>query len=99
MTLARCWAALGVILVLMVHPWMARAADLPSPKDSLTQFKIDTWQTEQGLPLNTVQSLLQTRDGYLWVGTGGGLSRFDGVRFTTFDSLQAPTWPPSQFSV
>ena len=29
--------------------------------------------------------LLQTRDSYLWIGTKGGLSRFDGVRFTTFD--------------
>jgi diguanylate cyclase (GGDEF)-like protein len=60
------------------------------PATSLTQYKVDTWQTEQGLPLNTVQSLFQTRDGYLWVGTAGGLSRFDGVRFTTFDSAQAP---------
>ena len=43
------------------------------------------WRQPQGLPQNSVLSLLQTRDGYLWVGTMGGLSRFDGVRFTTFD--------------
>ncbi len=58
------------------------------PTQTLTQYKIDGWQTEQGLPLNTVQSLLQTRDGYLWVGTAGGLARFDGVRFTTYESPQ-----------
>ena len=29
--------------------------------------------------------VLQTRDGYFWLGTKGGVSRFDGVRFTTFD--------------
>jgi ligand-binding sensor domain-containing protein/signal transduction histidine kinase len=40
----------------------------------------------QGLPQSSVYSLLQTRDGYLWVGTRGGLARFDGVRFTTFDN-------------
>lgn len=57
---------------------------------SLSQYKIDGWQTEQGLPLNTVQALLQTRDGYLWVGTAGGLARFDGVRFTTFTATEAP---------
>lgn len=56
----------------------------------LTQFKVDGWQTEQGLPLNTVQALLQTRDGYLWVGTMGGLARFDGVRFKTFDPRSVP---------
>ena len=43
------------------------------------------WRQPQGLPQNTVLSILQTRDGYLWVGTKGGVSRFDGVRFTTFD--------------
>ena len=57
---------------------------------ALTQYKIDNWQTEQGLPMNTVQSLLQTRDGYLWVGTAAGLARFDGVRFKTYESLQIP---------
>ncbi len=57
---------------------------------ALTQYKMDGWQTEQGLPLNTVQSLLQTHDGYLWVGTGGGLARFDGRRFTTFDPALQP---------
>lgn len=46
---------------------------------------IDGWRQSQGLPQNTVLALLQTRDGYLWVGTKGGVSRFDGVRFTTFD--------------
>lgn len=60
------------------------------PRYSLTQYRVDGWQTEQGLPLNTVQTLLQTRDGYLWVGTGGGLARFDGVRFATFESSALP---------
>ena len=65
-------------------------AALASPTAALSQYKLDLWQTEQGLPLNTVQALLQTRDGALWVGTAGGLARFDGVRFTTFDAAQAP---------
>ena len=67
----------------------ASVVDKGAPATSLTQYKVDSWQTEQGLPLNTVQSLFQTRDGYLWVGTAGGLSRFDGVRFTNFESAQA----------
>lgn len=45
---------------------------------------VDSWQTEAGLPHNAVNCLLQTRDGYLWIGTSNGLARFDGVRFTTF---------------
>ncbi len=63
---------------------------LSDPTGSLTQYKLDLWQTEQGLPLNTVQALLQTRDGQLWVGTAGGLARFDGARFTGITAEQAP---------
>jgi ligand-binding sensor domain-containing protein len=39
---------------------------------------------EEGLPQASVNALLQTRDGYLWIGTYGGLVRFDGDSFTTF---------------
>lgn len=42
------------------------------------------WGTESGLPQNTVNAIVQTRDGYLWLGTQGGLARFDGVRFKVF---------------
>jgi ligand-binding sensor domain-containing protein/signal transduction histidine kinase len=39
------------------------------------------WRSEDGLPQDSVSAILQTRDGYLWIGTGCGLARFDGVRF------------------
>jgi ligand-binding sensor domain-containing protein/signal transduction histidine kinase len=39
------------------------------------------WGHEDGLPNDTVTALLQTQDGYLWVGTAAGLARFDGVEF------------------
>jgi len=48
------------------------------------------WTTEEGLPQNTVTSIVQTRDGYLWLGTFGGLVRFDGVRFTAFNTADIP---------
>jgi PAS domain S-box-containing protein len=44
------------------------------------------WEQPQGLPQNTVFTLLQTRDGYIWLGTRAGVARFDGVSFTTFDN-------------
>ncbi len=43
-----------------------------------------SWQREQGLPQNSVQALAQTRDGYLWIGSDDGVTRFDGVRFVSF---------------
>ncbi len=69
----------------------AQAANPFDPlKTSITQYKIDSWQTEQGLPQNTAQTMYQTRAGYLWVGTAAGLARFDGIRFATFDPSNVP---------
>lgn len=95
MTLPKLLAGLCCVLwiALTLGAATARGAALGDPKKTLTQYKIDVWQTEQGLPLNTVQTLLQTRDGYLWVGTSGGLARFDGVRFTTYESSPIPEVP------
>ena len=55
-----------------------------------TNFLIDVWDTEDNLPSSTVTAVTQTPDGYLWVGTYNGLSRFDGVRFVTFDPVNTP---------
>ena len=49
-----------------------------------------TWQTEDGLPNNGIQAILQSQNGYLWVGTSRGLARFDGVRFTEFTPKNEP---------
>lgn len=53
-------------------------------------YFVRTWQVEQGLPQNKATAVVQTRDGYLWVGTYNGLARFDGVRFTVFDDHNTP---------
>jgi len=47
--------------------------------------RLEKWTTEDGLPGETVKSIIQTRDGYLWIGTQAGIARFDGVKFTVFD--------------
>lgn len=49
------------------------------------QYQVEFWTTDNGLPQNTVRSILQTRDGYLWLTTLDGLVRYDGVRFTIFN--------------
>jgi ligand-binding sensor domain-containing protein len=48
------------------------------------QYRFDSRSTADGLPQNSVHSILQTRDGYLWFTTFDGLVRYDGVRFTIF---------------
>ena len=52
------------------------------------EYTIDTWQTEDGLPSNTISDILQARNGYLWLATFNGLVRFDGVRFVVFGEAE-----------
>jgi signal transduction histidine kinase/ligand-binding sensor domain-containing protein len=66
---------------------LALGSGIASGEDSsaLAAFLSDVWQIEDGLPHNAVQTIVQTGDGYLWLGTPGGLARFDGARFTLFN--------------
>ena len=63
------------------------SAQLGGPENTLPQppqLVSRVWRVEDGLPQDSVSALVQSRDGYLWVGTSGGLTRFDGIRFETF---------------
>src|SRR5690606_5417023 len=54
------------------------------------EYEVGHWTSSSGLPQNTVQALLQTSDGYIWVGTWFGLARYDGIRFTVFNEDNTP---------
>ncbi|ATB51251.1 two-component regulator propeller domain-containing protein [Corallococcus macrosporus] len=60
------------------------------PQRRVSQYSQDVWRSDDGLPQNSLLSMVQTRDGYLWLGTWEGLARFDGARFTVFDRRNAP---------
>lgn len=62
----------------------------------LTQYVLRNWQEEQGLPHASVYEIMQTRRGYIWIGTPEGLVRFDGVRFMLFDQLVTGKLPASE---
>jgi len=51
------------------------------------------WEASAGLPQNSVQTMVQTRDGYVWLGTEEGLVRFDGERFEVFSRTNTPALP------
>lgn len=57
--------------------------------DPTSKFIISIWRTGEGLPVNDIQDIKETPDGYLWIGTYRGLVRFDGVQFQSF--LTTPT--------
>ena len=62
------------------------------------QYHFDVWTTDNGLPQNSVSSILQTSDGYLWFTTFGGLVRYDGVRFTVFGAGDIKGLKSTRFS-
>jgi signal transduction histidine kinase/ligand-binding sensor domain-containing protein len=49
-----------------------------------SDFLVTNWRNEDGLPHSIINSVIQTQDGYLWIGTYVGLVRFDGVRFVHY---------------
>ncbi len=80
-------ALLGLAVTLASADRIA-AADLP--------FIVDVWGTADGLPQSSVISIVQTHDGYLWLGTLNGLARFDGKSLTHFNVNNTPGLPSNR---
>ena len=85
---------LMVILLLLGTAHAMAVHDGSDTSSAAGDYLIDVWDSERGLPENSVVSLAQTPDGYLWLGTlQAGLARFDGVRFATFDPANSSGLP------
>jgi signal transduction histidine kinase/ligand-binding sensor domain-containing protein len=61
-------------------------------------YRIDAWTADSGLPQNAVTRVLQTRDGFIWLTTYGGLVRYDGARFDVFNPGNTPAMRTSRFT-
>jgi ligand-binding sensor domain-containing protein len=69
-----------------------------------TSYRRATFTTEDGLGANIINDILQTRDGFLWIASHTGVTRFDGQHFThvSFPKLmlnvhslaEGPKWRP-----
>jgi signal transduction histidine kinase/ligand-binding sensor domain-containing protein len=62
------------------------------------QYRFDRWTTDEGLPQNSVNGIIQSRDGYIWAVTRGGIVRFDGVRFKVFNRSNTRGLDESRFT-
>lgn len=49
------------------------------------------YMVEDGLSSNTVRCVLQDKKGFIWIGTEGGLNRFDGLTFRNFLNIAGDT--------
>jgi signal transduction histidine kinase/CheY-like chemotaxis protein/ligand-binding sensor domain-containing protein len=96
-TASRPAAIVGIIVpsnlraglaICVLLSWPSRALAL-NPQTLISQYATDHWQTADGLPQASVAAIAQTLDGYIWLATEEGLVRFDGVRFTVFDTTNS----------
>jgi ligand-binding sensor domain-containing protein/anti-sigma regulatory factor (Ser/Thr protein kinase) len=85
---ATCLTGALLCTVLLIR--LSGTALALDPNKSLIEYGHDVWKREHGLPHNSIHAILQDRDGYLWLATEEGVVRFDGVRFTVFDSQNTP---------
>jgi len=87
----RLWALL--LLATAVASGTARAAAAEAPYALLSGYTMTSWTATDGSSIGPVYALAQDRDGYLWIGTTGGVVRFDGARFTRWDALHMAALP------
>ena len=74
---------LGLSLGWQTHSQEIGFSGLVNPyrKEGRSDYVIRSWGQADGLPRNSVHSIAQTPDGFLWLGTSAGLARFDGAQF------------------
>ncbi len=65
---------------------------MPS-KASITDYVVKQWNMQNGLPSQSLKSVVQDKQGYMWLGTQFGLSRFDGNTFTNYNTLNSNFLP------
>jgi PAS domain S-box-containing protein len=82
-------------LVFLFLPHTLRALDTSS---HISQYGHTAWRIENGVFAGTPNAIAQTTDGYLWIGTQAGLTRFDGVRFVSWRPPEGEELPPSRIT-
>ena len=74
----------ALLVTLLVALLATPVASALNPHRAITAYGVSTWDGDNDLPSLHIEAILQTHDGYLWIGTDGGLARFDGVRFVVY---------------
>ena len=72
----RKYILINILLISIFHTFSINTS---------SELKFRHHSIDDGMPSNIVKSLIQTRDGYIWIGTESGLCRFDGNKFKFFN--------------
>src|SRR5262245_28798215 len=84
--------ALGVLAVPRAQA-QPTTAQSPASNSRDVSWVHESWTARDGLPVNSINAIIQDRTGYIWAATWDGLVRFDGVRFTVFNSSKSEQLP------
>lgn len=93
-------AAIALLLVQLVpfdvHAQPAGATSSRNASPPPHSWVHEAWTTKDGLPVNSINAIIQDNTGYIWAATFDGLVRFDGVRFTVFNSANSEGLPSNR---
>jgi signal transduction histidine kinase/ligand-binding sensor domain-containing protein len=95
-TLAYKKKSIDVLLpVLLLLLFISSATSLRGldPDRHLSQYAHTAWRLQDGAFSGRPNAIVQTSDGYVWIGTDAGLVRFDGVRFTPWNPPEGEQLP------
>lgn len=79
----------------LVATVLAASAKTRASEPSLAQLGVQQWRQAEGLSSNWVRDLVETPDGFIWIASVRGVSRFDGKEFTHFNPTNLPGLPRS----
>lgn len=75
-----------VSLIIMFHLLSASVFCQAEEKQGVEDWIKTVYDADNGLPTGEANAVLQTKDGYIWIGSYGGLIRYDGVSFKNFSA-------------
>lgn len=76
-----------LFLIIQINPTSLYGNNSP---EMVEGYCLNSWSVKQGLSQNSVKAIIQTRDGYLWLGTQDGLARFNGHDFKIYNQSNTP---------
>jgi|SRR5271155_2367844 len=93
------WASstISLKLVALVASWCVPVCTL-ALEQRVSQYAHRAWLVRDGSFGGAPDAITQTTDGYIWVGTGSGIFRFDGARFGPWSSPDGKQFSPRQIS-
>ena len=76
-----------VIYLMVCHLILFFSSASAQDYRKINQYTAHTWTIDQGLPNTGILDVLQDQEGFIWVGTYGGVARFDGVYFENYADI------------